>query len=228
MITTLSAIVLAATTVPSLAQERAVGARLLYDVTVSGQGGGMGAGRTMNMGFALTLDRVDADGSAHAKASISGAGLPASSNFAFDATVSPAGAIIPKYDPNIKMHAGMSEAESLAFAENQAAMVFSTTLRPINAFASACAQRANPRVGDTWHAEMDVPFATDAIYTVTGQRDLLGHRVYAVSVQAAATTANTVAGQGSYDSTAHLVSVFHYTLTNTNGETETADFTLHQ
>jgi hypothetical protein len=215
-------IALLAAIAPAFGQERKAGDHLVYDVKMTGQGGHIG-GRANNMSFAITIDSVQPDGSALAKITMPGRG-----DLGFDATISPAGEILPKYDPNLKPHVPMSDAEAQAFAANQAAQGFSIgVVPPINAFANAVAQRGTLHVGDSWRAEMDVPFSVDSMYTVTGQQNQSGHTVYSIAANAT-TSQGTMTLQGSYDSTDHLVSALHYDVTNANGQTLTTDFTLHQ
>jgi hypothetical protein len=188
---------------PAAAQERKAGDRLAYTIHMTGQGGKMGTGGPGTNGkLTLTLDRIEADGSAHATAALDTPGMPGAGS-AFEVMISRAGEILPKADPGaLKPHMFMSKAEQQAMAGQAAAMMLQMNLRPFNAFAAACASRGALHVGESWHAPTD---GADMKYTVTGREQRLGREAFAVRMTSAAGAQLAVTGQGYYDPEAHLV-----------------------
>jgi hypothetical protein len=206
------------------AQERKVGQHIIYDVTVNGQGGRMGGGRSMTTTLDFAIDEVNSDGTAHANVSMQESHAP---KVTFEGSVSPTGAVVGKSNPNIKPHVGMSEQEMTALTANTAAQTIGYTLAPLNAFADSCAARGALRVGDSWQGTINIPAPVNVVYTVTGRQNQAGHDSFAVKITSASGAPGTASGDGYYDPTMRLVSGLHFQLASPNGETETTDFTLH-
>lgn len=197
-------------------QERKAGDTIVYDLKVGGPPGP--SGPAMSGPITLALERVDGDGNAHAKTSMSVAGMAAT----FESTISPDGAIVPVYDPKLGYHAQMSRAELDAFVENKLALAIGTNLRPFNAFAAACAANGALRDGATWQAPLE---GGTLSYTVTGHEQRSGRNVAVVTAKAARDAATTISITGDYDAVARLVVAFHAEMAS-GGQTETIDMDL--
>jgi hypothetical protein len=210
----------AAFTLPGSAQQLKAGSQLVYDMRF---GGNMG-GRMMSMTFTFAIRSVNPDGSSNARATISGAGMP--SGMGFDTTISPTGAILPKYDPSMKPHTGMGMAEAQKVTENGAAQGLMMNFGPLNGFADACAKRGALHVGDSWTGQFNAPFAVAAVFSVTGEQIQAGHKRYAVSVKSAPGAPGTLAAQGTYDPIAHLVTAFQSSISNNSGQSMTTEVAL--
>jgi hypothetical protein len=213
----------------ALAQQRKAGDHLVYIIQATGQGGSMAAGRNGSMTINLAIDRVNADASAHAVASLQAGGVPPGQGLSFEATISPAGAILPKYDPNFKPKVGitgMSSEDSMKMASNTMAKGMQQLFVNFNAFAEASAQRTL-RVGESWRAPGQAPEPIDIIYTVTGRQTQQGHDSFVVSMQGAPNSQGSLSGQAYYDPSAHLVIGYHYELKSlSNGESLVTDISL--
>ena len=185
----------------------------------------MGAGHTSKLTITLAIDRIDADGSAHAATSAQMPGM--SQGVSFESTITPAGAILAKYDPNKKPHVGMSNAEIMALAANAMAQQVPNIFGGFNAFAASCAQRTL-KVGDSWTAAGSVMPPLDVVYTVTGRQTQQGHDVFAVSITNVKGSTVPISGQAYYDPSAHLVVGYHTEIKSENSaESETTDVLLH-
>ena len=209
------------------AQERKAGDRIAYDFTLGGQGGAMGAGMNANMRLTLLIERIDQDGSAHGKLSIESQMLPANADVAPDATISPTGALLTKYDPNLRVRNTMSNEDVAALSSNAAAQMLQTELSMsnFNTFADACGQRAL-HVGDSWDATSMTPPVT-LHYTVTGREQKLGHDAFVVSIQSAPNPLGSISGRGYYDAASHTVVALHSEMhSSAQNQTGTVDVTL--
>jgi hypothetical protein len=213
----------------ALAQQRRVGDHLVYNVQSTGQAGRNGAGRNMTTTLNLAIDRVDADGTAHAVTSLQYSQVPQAQGLTFEATISPAGAILPKYDPNFRPKVGvtgMSNEDMMKMASNNAALEMQTELAPFNAFAEAAAQRTL-RVGDTWQVPGHAPEPIDLICTVTGRQMQQGHASMVIGMQGVPNSGASVTGQAYYDPSARLVIGFHYELKSlTSAQSLISDISL--
>jgi hypothetical protein len=213
-ISLLCSIVFGAFVAPLSAQERKAGNRLVYDMTF-GQ-------RTSPTRVTFAIVGLNSDGSTRAKAMMTRAGLRR--GFAFDTIISTTGAIVPQSDSPARGHRTISLAQAQNATQQSADAGFAVSVRPINAFADACARRAL-RVGDSWDAEMDVPAAIKAMYTVTGLQTRAGHNVYTVVVKNAPNWP-TFSAEGTYDADARLVASLHYAVIDAKGESITTDVAL--
>jgi hypothetical protein len=142
----------------------------------------------------------------------------------FGTIISGSGAIVLQSDPPVNGRHGMSLAQAQNGSSASAAQAFAVIVRPINAFADACARRAL-RVGDSWAGEMDVPAAIKAIYSVTGRQTRAGHTLYTVVVKNAPNWP-AFSAEGTYDSDAHLVASLHYAVIDAKGESVSTDVAL--
>jgi hypothetical protein len=209
-----------------LAQERKVGDRIAYDIRMHGGSAGKHGGADRASKMTLVLDRVDADGSAHASTTLEMPNVPGVTS---EATISPAGEILQKADPGpgLQPHPGMSQAEGMAMAANMMGQAMAANLGLFNTFAAACATQGNLRVGDSWHATSTNFPPVDLVYTVTGREQRLGHDAVAVSVKSSPDSPGVVSGEGYYDPSTHLVVSFHIEEESPNGGNMAVDVTLH-
>jgi hypothetical protein len=197
---------------------------------MSGQGAGMGAGRDTGMTLVLDIDRVDADGSSHAKASLQGALIPKKLNVTFEGTIAASGAINLKFDPNLQPQVGESRERAESLGTNAAAYMMQQELSMsnFNAFADGCAQH-ELSTGATWSAPMDMPPGVDVRYSVTGREQRVGRDVFAVTMQSEQNPMGSLSGVGYYDPVAHLVVTLHAELKSTNYKSSmTTDISLAQ
>lgn len=201
---------------PAAAQERNVGDTITYDVTQSG------GGPSQKTSLVLKIDRVDPNGSAHAMATYAMTRGAASSPF--DATFTSAGEIRPALSMDIKPHVGMSKAEMTAMGGRATGDMLTFVLRPFNTFAAACSAR-KPHAGDTWHASTADQPQMDFTYRVTRVEDRAGHTLVDVAMQSSPGAMMDMSGNGTYDVTVHLVTVFRSEW-KSGGQSQVTELTL--
>ncbi len=220
---------LALSTAIALAQERKPGDRLAYDITSSGQSGQKGTpGYTMTM--TLTVKSIDPDGTSHATGTMSMPKVPQMGQASFQATISPGGAIVPQFDPNMKPTAHMSNEQLMAFGGNEMAMSTLVQFRManFNGLANACAQRTL-KVGDSWQAPSDSTIPMNVKYTVTGREQEQGHDAFAIAMEGSAespTQAASLSAKGYCDPEAHLVVSIHSEMKNSSNQSGITDIVL--
>ncbi len=144
----------------------------------------------------------------------------------FETTISPAGEILPNYDPSQKVVANMSQAQVMALASNSIAEALLMNLRPFNMFAAACAAQSSLQSGHTWRAPAPGAPQADMQYTVLSTQQHAGRTTYTVGVQSDAASPFTLKGQGDYDPAARLLINFHADMSS-NGQGEVVDLTLN-
>jgi hypothetical protein len=209
------------------AQERKPGNRITYVLGVPAQGAGGRTGTINQVTLSLAIDRIDTDGSAHAIMSMTAPNIPKGITPSFEASLTPAGAIVTKINPNIKPHVGMSDAEAMALAENASAQAIGQNLQVFNAFADTCSARGGLKIGDSWDAHVDFPAPAIVHYAVTGQQPKNGHDSFVITMQSATGSQGVLSGQGYYDPSVHLVSALHYELKSPDAQTTlTTDIAL--
>lgn len=186
----------------AVAQERQTGDRFVYTMQM-----GMGTMPGMKSEMTVKIDRVDPDGSAHANVSLSS---PHASDTTFEATLSPAGEIIPpKLDTTKKPTMGMSPSAQKELAGNYAAQMIAMNLRGFNALAAACAAHGALHANDSWHATTTDAMQTVVSYKVTGTKEVAGHQGFVVAMQSDPGAMMGFSGEGYYDPAAHLVLGVH-------------------
>ncbi|MBV8636827.1 MAG: hypothetical protein JO322_02010 [Candidatus Eremiobacteraeota bacterium] len=211
------------------AQQQPAAQTIVYSATMNGQGGRMGSGgQTIAFTLNVAIKSVDPDGTRHATIAMQAQGMPGVDKAPEDATMTPAGAILPKDTAVGKPHANMTEAESYALAATGIGAMLSMQLRPFNSFAETCAKQKALVAGMSWHADSQIGNApVDTIYTVKGTEQKAGHNATLVTLQDASSGGAELKGQGYYDPVAHLVVAIHYELHSPNSpESEVFDIGL--
>ena len=190
------------TTGPALAQVRKAGDVIVYNVTMSAQGSGMGQGS----GGKLTVDikQVDAEGSAQATVTFTPTN-PAGKIPSFPGTVSPDGAIHPTVTGFGTPHLGMSAQEIAAASSGVYGVMVQVMLQQFNALATAAAARGTLHVGDSWQATSNGLISQDLTYKVTGREQHLGRDTFAIHFEGDPGAQGATSGQGYYDVSSHTV-----------------------
>ena len=208
----------------ALAQVRQAGATIVYDVKMGGQPG-LGKGATK---LTIKVNSVDADGTAHATIDYAPAGTPQNALLPFDATITPAGAIVPKFAPvTTTPHIGMSKADEVAMAQSSIGQMIQFTLQPFNAFATSAGTRTGLKIGDSWNAAAGGPFVPALAFVVTGREQHLGRDTFVITFQSAPGATLPLSGQGYYDASGHAVAEVSYKQQSPDGrQTANTDIAL--
>ena len=220
--------ILAVTATPASAQTRAAGSTITYDVTQGAAGPGMPSGATNTTTLSFNIDRIDPDGSAHANATTKMAHVSSGDSPTFEATIMPSGAIVLKYDPNMRPHFSLSKSYMRSISGNQMAqqLQIEMDMANFNGFAGECSKRTL-RTGMSWQGTTIGMMPTAVRYKVTGRQQQAGHDVFVVSMQTGSGGIGSTSGLGYYDPAARLVVGLHSVMTAAaNGQGTVADFTL--
>lgn len=215
------------TAVPASAQTRAAGTTISYDYTQGGAGPGMGKGAMQTTTLSFNIDRIDADGSAHANVTTQMPHVPGGDSPTFEATLMPSGAIVPKYDPNMRPHFSLSKSYMRSLSGNSFAQQLTMQLGMVNfnALADECSKR-KLRIGQTWQATSTGMMPASVRFTVTGRQQQAGRDVFVVSMETGSGGMGATTGQGYYDPVAHLVVGLHSTMAGPGGQGQVTDITL--
>jgi hypothetical protein len=166
----------------------------------------------------LTTDRIDPDGAAHVNVGFTNSleiGHGSAAVFAeynqFDATLTPDGRLLPKYDPNMRLTVGargMSPPEEI---HNTKAQQMAGLFADFNTFASGCAAR--PRMkANVWQLTSQDRYGITRKYEFGAAATHSSSGAVAVTMKgtfATATANSTVDATGHYDSSRGLVLDLH-------------------
>jgi hypothetical protein len=235
------------------ASSRTVGQVLVYDVLLTTQSPmppGMPAfaqarfqevnGKPIVFTLTATVAAVDPDGSAHVNASFVNAAVahyghnivdPASD---FQGTLTPAGGLLPTYDPSIKPSTGPGGQLNMTpeIEKNTVAGSLTGRFDGFTAFAQGCGMQGTAKNG-AWHLAAGPAYdRVNYTFTDSGSETVAGRSVRAVKMQGALQTSGmsqTVVAGGHYDPAQHVVVDFHsetHTTTARGPSSEIIDYKL--
>jgi len=208
-----AAVALVLSGAPATAQQRSAGDKIVYSVQMSNGGN---AKQAMTSKVTVNIDKVNADGTAHANVVVDGGGGSAHMpQMKSEATITKAGEIIAKTPselPKAGFPVTQAAAEKVMNAQMAAAGpgMLEMNLRSFNGFAAAVGARKQLKIGDTWRAPSPSDSRETVVYKVTGREQHLGHDAFVITLQSTPDASTKVSAQGYYDDAAHLVVGLHY------------------
>jgi hypothetical protein len=176
--------------------------------------------------FSVKVDRLDADGSAHASISISDGGkhVPGSSDMAVEVNVMPDGQIVPKVDLGMLQAAGIDQNQNNpvlppgyrprtpAEWTNFAAFVADRWLVLFNDVALGAGKKKEFKEGDEWRIVIPDQNNQMVNFVCQGTQQFQGRDVALLALTTTRTTQNgvgSVSGTASYDIQNHLLVKLH-------------------